>query len=323
MELTNEQYTRIVRYLSGGMDEKEKAFFEAMMRRDEALRSEVDGCREMQSVFESASQKVNDKLEEEEAWAKGNDDIRALLVQTREDWEKEAEAETASVKNSDEAKDGAVGKGRILQWRWKWLAMAATIAGGIWLAVLLYVRSGPSKPAVAENRNEKGRETATVEKPDSLRETPPPPDAQKLFAAYFMPDAPPATADKLLNEPLAFYRNKKFDEAAEAFQMAKATLDIRSLPAANGRTRFYVHYYLAQARLASDKHLAESIGELKQAVKEAKSEAFKSKAQWYLSLAYLKEGNTAEAKKQLAQLTTADNRYKQRAQELAAQLNGK
>lgn len=320
MRTTDEQYGRITRYLSGEMDEKEKSFFEAMMKHDEELRAEVDACRELQSAFESVAQKLNDRLEAEETWANGDAAVQNLLLQTRETWEKEAEAKGPSVEKTGEAKNDPFGKGHLVHWSWKRLLIAAMIAGGICLAALLYVRNEPAKPAVAEKQNAKAVETAAVKQPDSLRETSSPPDAGKLFAAYFMPDVPPGDAGKLLTEPMAFYRDKKFDDAAEAFGMAKAALDVRGSSAPEGHTRFYVHYYLAQAQLASGKHLAESIRELKQAIKATMNKSFISKAQWYLALAYLKKGDTVEAKKQLAQLMSYDNFYKSKAQELAAQL---
>lgn len=308
--------------MSGEMDEKEKIFFEAMMGRDEELRVEVEACRDAQSAFESVAQKLNGRLEAEEAWAKGDAAVQRLLLKAREDWETEEAAKAASDEKNEERRTGAAGKGRVVRWPKLRLLIAAVIAGGIFVAAFLYLRNEPAKPVAAERQKAKRVETAAVEKPDSLRQTSPPPDAGKLFAAYFRPDAPPGDAGKLLTEPMAFYRDKKFDAAAEAFGMAEATLDVRGPSAPDEHTRFYVHYYLALAQLASDKRPVESIGELKQAIKATKRKSFVSKAQWYLALAYLKKGDAAEAKKQLVPLINYDNPYKPRAQELAAQLNG-
>lgn len=347
MDLTDEQYSQLIRYADGGMEEKEKAFFEALLKNDETLAAGWEAYLEIQSLCASAGKKIESHIQSETGKKNVDAGVQAMVEKARAAWEAEHK-EAAATDRQRPAK--------IVSGRKAYLWAAAIVTGIIcasaagWLLQKKSVTVQPEaavskgvpdsarqtsdgvvvqKPAVVQpgdskaSINKEASDPAQTEKEGLVHRKPPTSvDLAKLFTAYFKPDAPPDDAGKLLTEPVAFYRENKFDDATEAFEMAKAALDLRSSSAPDGPTRFYVYYYLAQTRLASGKQAGQSIGELTQAVKEARTEAFRRKAQWYLALAYLKKGDAAETKKQLAQLTGTDNGFRQQATALAQQLNG-
>lgn len=267
MEPTNEQYSQISRYVDGDMNEMEKAFFEAVLNRDENLLFEVKAYKEIQILCTSAGQKIKDHFEHEDEKKKNDNDVWKMIAKARKEWEQEHEGKDKD-KNEEEIKEVVVlkrnkrksGRRKIFGQR-NWSRLAAAIVIGIACFVgLWYLQKKPGLPTIAKQQNQqnsqpeiltpKGSEamvshaqfsgsSAQNNKQPVQTAIVKPFNTKKLFAAYFKPDAAPDAKEALLEEPFNFYVAKNYNDAIETFEMAQA-LDTRGEKSIEPNTGFYI-----------------------------------------------------------------------------------
>ena len=332
MDLTDEQYTRLLRYVDGEMTEKEAAFFELLLTRDEKLREELAVCRELKEICASAMQKLEKRIEaesDEDSTAPG---VSNLISDARREW-KEKNA-NVDAKARERFRLVKTRKGFFGMSRTFWFAAAATCT--VVLAAVFFFQQKKVVQPLAKNQTTTEAPPVGVQKIQLPSSASNPKDSfstkedapqlstagmHRLFAAYFKLDDAPTTTNKLLSEPVVFYKAKKFGRAIEGFEMAERTLSLRSTNSPETRTRFSIYFYLAQSRLAAGTQLEQSMVDLKRAAKEAKDESSKRKVRWYLGLACLRKGDAKEAKNYLLPLSATNNNYTQRASEILQQLN--
>lgn len=156
-------------------------------------------------------------------------------------------------------------------------------------------------------------------------------DHEALFTRNFQPYEVPTQYHDLLQAALEHYKNQEYNEAIAAIDINALTSSLEELrprgeqttaaEAEEKQTIFYAHYYKGLSYM-TDGQGEKAIAQLQDAVKQSPDNDWKSKAQWYLALAYLKAGRIEQAKKLLHQVANSKDAglYRKKAQELARNL---
>lgn len=348
MELTDQLYNRISRYADGGMDASEIESFEADMKQDKELAAEVKLYTDIQAVCRSIQEKMeknimvqmeDKKTKEAEAWA--------MITQARKEWETENGKKVEGGRifiEQHQVKKPLTGK-IVNMPGWSMLAAASVLGIIIFAGLWWYMQKKQPSSTIAANKADTGSQTITAKKENnksnetvlsksdtsSIKNSLPPANetalkninTKELFAANFRPDVAPADKETLLEEPFSFYNAKNYTDAIETFEMARATLETRGEKQGGLTTSFYIHYYLGLSYLAAGSHTNNAIEELKEAIKTSANDDLKSKARWYLALAYLKTGKEKEAASLFEQISKNNEagKYKQKAVNLLKEVN--
>jgi hypothetical protein len=139
---------------------------------------------------------------------------------------------------------------------------------------------------------------------------------QRLYAQNFVKDAPPKQRTDLpmLENAFEHYEKGNYKQASTAYE--KVQKDVEDLStrtpgdeedeADKKRILFYAHYYNALSYMANN-NAAKAIPELEKAINESTDSLSVIKAQWYLSLAYLKTRNLKKTEELLREIVS--NRY--------------
>lgn len=157
-------------------------------------------------------------------------------------------------------------------------------------------------------------------------------EREKLVDENFEPDKLPAQIPAPLEDPSAFYKDRKPEKAIREYKNLLA--DIQDAKNSNLEARgednetelitFYAHYYLAQSYMSVN-NMTNALQELRKAISKAPDKKWKNKVQWYMALAFLKTGQIQRAETLLKEV--ADNQqandYKQRAIKLVDELKKK
>lgn len=145
-------------------------------------------------------------------------------------------------------------------------------------------------------------------------------EGSALFAANFKPDAAPASEERPDALDIAFdlYEEKDYKNAATAFgkdEVSRGEEEDKKLIA------FYRHYYQAQIYLAGN-NASKALPELATALKQGPDAAWKVKTQWYLALAYLKNGEQLQATNLLEKISRQqqDETLRQKATSLLTEM---
>jgi hypothetical protein len=141
-------------------------------------------------------------------------------------------------------------------------------------------------------------------------------EQQQLYAQNFVKDAPPKQSAELLMLKNGFEHYEKGSYKQASTEYEKVQKDVEDLTtrttedeedeADRKRILFYAHYYNALSYMANN-NAAKAIPELNKAMHESADNLSKIKTKWYLSLAYLKTGNSKKTEALLREI--ADNRY--------------
>lgn len=156
-------------------------------------------------------------------------------------------------------------------------------------------------------------------------------EGERLLVKNFEADSLPSHIPEPLEDPSAYYKDNKLEDAIEGYKKVLAEIkdaensDVISI--GNRKielTSFYAHYYIAQCYMSIN-NTANAIQEFENAITKAPDEIWKSKAQWYLALAYLKTGQIQKAETLLERVGTNEqaNEYKQKAIKLIEELKKK
>jgi tetratricopeptide (TPR) repeat protein len=141
------------------------------------------------------------------------------------------------------------------------------------------------------------------------------PSNQELFATYYQPYpniVSPIQRSEMpvaVNQGMLYYENGQFEVAIDEFsqQLAKDPANTTLL------------FYRGVSQLSLENPRA-ALTDLQQVV-QLQDARFTHPAQWYISLAQLKLGNTAEASATLRQVAQSDSGYSQKAQQLLDDLD--
>lgn len=215
---------------------------------------------------------------------------------------------------------------------WQWAAVAAVLMGIIFIADLLLApqkeqavahQQAPADTAAASSSNDtatalKQQQADTI---DKVATTPNTSSSQTLYAQAFTKDEVPENFGGPLDNAFFYYNSGKYEQAIEAIDNMGSAGATRSDNSAAALTDFYALYYKALSLMLLNKADA-AIAPLEQCVRQSPAETFKAKAQWYLALANLKQGNIIAARTTLQQLINnpASDLYKPKAKTLLAEL---
>lgn len=154
-------------------------------------------------------------------------------------------------------------------------------------------------------------------------------EREKLADKNFEPDNLPAHIPAPLEDPSAFYKDRKPEKAIQEYKNLLADIKDAENPDLEARGEdneieliaFYAHYYLAQSYMSVN-NMTNAIQELGKAMSKAPDKIWKNRVQWYMALAFLKTGQIQRAEtlfKEVANNREA-NDYKQRAIKLVDEL---
>ena len=137
-----------------------------------------------------------------------------------------------------------------------------------------------------------------------------------VYIKYFQRDATPDHPPESLGEAFDYYNMEEYEEAIDAFNQ----IDTDNLVVTRGseenqeQATFYKFYFKGLSQMEESK-FEEAIAELDIAVTKSTDSYSKSKAQWYLALAYVKTNEKEKAEALLKLLAENDNalEYKERA----------
>ena len=218
------------------------------------------------------------------------------------------------------ANDPSVGKYPAI---WKWMAAAAVLAGVILLGNVL-LRNSENKTSVIV------KHTST----DSLKKTDPqaavpkqnpqfPPeknqtDLHVLYAQYFAPDKVPDEPNGPLDDAYFYYASQQYAQAIVAIDSVSKKKLTRGI-SRDASTNSFAQYYKALSLMSLDR--IESAIPLLVQVEASNEQQLKTKARWYLSLAYLKQGQSSAAINKLQLITHSPaSDYKIKARKLLSDL---
>ena len=348
MALTDEQYQQIFRYADNEMNATESEKFEASLIENKELRDEVELYKQIRLLSESVEQKTsNIQTSFSEEKKSGNKEIKAMLAEARNKWENEYEDElkikygiTESI-NIPGREKHKIRRIKISSW-----LVAASFIVLISLAILWWNnrdKNDDSKAAINNKKTDSAfvteRQTKdTVGNIIQIQPTPPTETASSkniaerkenkkliaLFADNFKPDSVPADKEGPLETALAFYENEQYEKASREFENVDigpvtrgAETDIQKL------TTFYLPYYKALSYMAGNVNNSKVITELKKAIATSPDKLSKIRAQWYLALAYLKNGDIEASQVLLKQVAVSNEskELKQKAITLSKALN--
>lgn len=367
MELSNEKYDQIFRYVNEEMNEAERSAFESDLKKSEELSDEVELYKEIRSLSTSVNHKLGTpafSFYEEEKQEKEDGSI--MIKKSRQNWENEHEAalkqkygisatETNSVPIKKQGKERKLGL-------WMKLAVAAAILvvislstwyllstkdetrvanndKGMNVPAKVHKQADTSKniaapststqnnelPSVAISKQEKNKTHRQKKDEINAPGTNPANDVkdEALFADNFKPDMAPPDKEGALQDALAYYENKRYRDAIEAFENADfGPVTRNEKDESLELLRFYGHYYKGLSYLAVGDSAIKAINELK--IAKTTDKYLLIKAQWYLALAYLKAGYQKNAEVILKKMSSSNNsaEYKHKAIQLLKQLKG-
>jgi tetratricopeptide (TPR) repeat protein len=141
-----------------------------------------------------------------------------------------------------------------------------------------------------------------------------------IFNDHFMPDAIPEHIDERLQNAINDYEESRYETAVLGFTKTEQLMP-RGYEETESSTSFYIPYYKGISYLAIG-DTEKAISDLKMAVSRHPDITLRSKAEWYLALAYLKKRDTERALRLFEKLS--NNRqaaeYKDRSQKIIREL---
>ena len=215
---------------------------------------------------------------------------------------------------------------------WKWVAIAATVAG-IVILMNIFTPTLKENSSVAEQKSKSKDTNKIITKDPSVAltdtankdiQTPPGNriDPKILYAQQFSPDEVPEDVNGPLNNAFFYYASAQYKRAIVAIDSAGKNSVTRGGDSFASLTKFYASYYKALSMLSLGND-AGAVPLLEQSMVIAPSAYLKGKAQWYLALTLLKQGNTLSASNNLQALSENDaaGSYRQKAKKLLSVLN--
>lgn len=359
MNLTDEQYKQVMRYVEGEMNSSEKKVVEAALLKNTALQEEVELYKEVQRLGSAIEQKISSPALQNYTPTSGEEDaIWALLSGARKEWEEKHELELKQklgIATPEENLQQCKEQGKVVKTgRWAKLAVAAAFFSAMALGVVWYMQRTKIKQEAAINNKvndvqaQSNQPTKTSETIANKQSAEPQkenarsqPDEKKqknnkteinaperkavevnskpLFATYFKPDAAPEGKEGPLQDAFTAYKNKQYQKTIEELDNMDLGPATRGEEEEQERLKFYTAYYKGLSYLAIDS-VQKAIAELKKA--ESSDSYLQGKASWYLALAYLKAGQKDKALALLQQVegNTGIKPYQQKVQQLLDQL---
>lgn len=322
-QMPDEEIIRIIRYLDNKMTPEEGLAFEAEVAEKPALRDALEFEKSLLQWGQGIGKKTKDFFH---ATGSRDKQIADMIKSAEAAWEME-NPDSIGLKDEmpDDNSTSSIDNGQYgthfnkvkRMGVWKKLAIAASVAGLIYLSYTLYLRNTGNTTQVISN-NKKTDSTTKANTADSSSIKMPIENIAKneedktehnlnqkngdaLFAAHFKPDALPASKPAALEESFDYYEAAQYNDALNAFNSVDPNSTTRGDSADKKKIEFYISYYKSLSYLANN-NASKAIAELQKAMKGSPDKSSTVKAQWYLALAYLKTGRYKVAEQLLNQL---------------------
>jgi hypothetical protein len=324
MEVTPEQYERIMKFLDGDMSVEEMNDFEKELKANPEMRKQMDFEQLVRERIELTNQKNEENIYEEKNYRIENDQAtRSQIEKVHKQWMEQKKIKSLQTLVTDTEKKRA----KIISFP-GWLNIAAAcflllVAGTVW-----FVAHKPDQKPVVNNikpidsiKEDRQANIAVTQNKDSLNsiKSPRPKiNFAGLYKKYFKKDVAPEEKPMFLAEALIDYENGNY--------RTLQNMNVTNLPTEKGlpnndinRTQNIKelgHYYkgLAFIEANEDKQAMEN---LQWVIDSAHNKQLIIKAQWYIALIQLKKGNSNKA---IAILTAVLNNkatpYSRQAKEL-------
>ena len=340
-------FEKIDEYLNGELSPDAKLLFQAEMAKDEELSSAVNIYQEIEAEMSKSKKHEEDEialrktLEGLNVRYFKNENQKELLPEENQSPDISKSKETLFIEQAKiDAPDKDKGNvKRMNLWR---VGIAAAILGVVTLSVTLYLRNN-NYPRISVNKKITDSSKKENDKDTSISNKNLPPNniAQEgeeqnetnkekiveinpaaLYADNFKPDAVPADKEGPLETAFNNIENKKYSDAIAAIDNPDRDITTRGEESDQKLLIFYASYYKAICYMAI-KNIQKAIPELKSAIAKSPDHLFQIKAQWYLSLAYIKTGDLKKAGELLSQITSnkQSSSYKIKAQKLIDDLS--
>jgi len=213
---------------------------------------------------------------------------------------------------------------------WQWVAVAAILTGII-ISIELFIPSTGKKTPVVQTTIPKNKADTVRDDSAGVPEnknkennikTPKQNQGATLYAEAFLPDKIPEDPNGPLDNAFFYYASGQYKNAIAAIDGARSKSATRGNDTFTPLTEFYTAYYKALSLMLLD-NTAAAIPLLQQAFKQSPAEILRIKAQWYLSLAYLKEEKISSAYETLQLLINNPEagEYKSKAEKILAGIN--
>lgn len=134
---------------------------------------------------------------------------------------------------------------------------------------------------------------------------------QELFTAYYTP-YPPAQnvrGNQQSDRGMVLYRNNEYSAAIPLFESQIAA----------DSTKARIHLFLGNCYLRVN-NTAKAIEHLEKLLLVTNSRIIQQNTEWYLALAYLKEGGTQETVEQLQSIVSSNHLFSEKAKDLLKEL---
>lgn len=303
MEITLEQYERIQNYLDGIMTPPEEKDFLIELDKNISFKESFEFERDLRQNLTSILDKKN-IFDEENAYFKTDkkaedyDSIKSLIEKAGNEWSEENKKFSSAAFNISDKESGP-GKSKVVHIKsWSVITAAACIVIAI-ISLVWFSHKDSSTLIVKSNstndiKKDSGSTNIVKTIPnDSSKNINP--GTQKinysaLFKKYYAKDTSnPKMPDMLAMVP-ANYRNG--DYSFREIDLGKIPISRGSSNDINSKQNILqlAHYYKGLSYVETNDY-KKAIENLQWVITNAINDQIKIKAQWYLALIYLKEGN--------------------------------
>lgn len=288
MNISSEQYERIMYFLDADMAVEEMEAFEKELAANPAMREQLDFevfVRDGFALKKDLITEVNTDFEEKGSRKKQNS-IHKLIAK-----------------------------------KWYAIAIAASVITFV-LIVLFYPQKGKPPEIVKHNTTDtshiQNKDTIqlAINKPGDTIKTR---NLEKLFTQYFTMDSVPESYPIFLAEALTNYENGDYTTIQQ--------LNLTDLPEVRGednkQTIVELGRYYKGISFLKTGDIKKAIHNLEWVEKNSSIVILKIKTAWYLAMAHLKSGNVSSARRWLEKLTSSStiSSYKQKALKLLIHLH--
>ncbi len=328
------------RYFNNEMNAEDRLLFEAELKKNDELSFYVNLYKEIETSMRSSQKDM-----EQEAALKASLNNLSAIYFKKDDTNIANDTKELAASRSGNIQSFQNKKQRRKK-TWSIFAIAAGITGIIMVCVIFYWNNAKKNTTTAVNIGKVDTSVTSIKTDTNhLQKNIPPNLAQKnadsnaaehkpqtvltkqkqetLFMSYFKPDDVPEITDSRLDDAFAYYSKHNYTDAAEEFSTADINVVTRGLETDPKLTAFYKDYYAGLSYLANGQ-ATKAIPKLKSAISKSRG-SLKIKAEWYLSLSYLKNDEIANAKELLTKISSGvkENKYSLKAAKLRDQLAAK
>ena len=319
MQITLEQYESIQNYLDGAMTPQQEKDFLIEIDKNVSLKESFEFEKELRQNLTAINDKKNllekDNEYYETAGSSGDSDsIKNLIEKARSEWEEEHTKLSAGTIKNITHREHHLRKTKVVKIKlWFITAAAACLVLAV-AGLVLFLPKSSAPPPVAKSSPNKKDSTSNVAKTipnDSVKNINPHAtqvDNIALFNKHYAKDTANPEMPELLATVPSEYKNG--DNSFQEINLNSQPLTRGSSNDINSKQNILQlgHYYKGLSYIET-RNNKQAIENLQWVIDSAQSRPLKIKAQWYLSLIFLKEGNIKKTTSLLTSLSKNETAY--------------